>query len=677
MFGVDVGGTFTDVVAIVNGEIKVTKVPSVPDSPQDAVLEGARRLGVSQARVFNHASTKGLNAVITRKLPKIAFLTTEGHRDILDGGRSWRPFDKQMNPGWRRGFGDASRPLVPRYLRRGVKERLLASGEVLIELDEADARAQLELFKRCNIEGLAICLLNAYVSGVHEVRLLELAREILGDIPISVSSLTSARAKEYSRATTTVIDVMMKLVYDSYAHELDAGLRAQGFTGELNFADCTAALLPWQEALGHPYRIVFAGPAAGAASCQRLGQAMREANLICCDVGGTSTDVALIMNGAPFLNDSFEIEYDMLINALATEVSSVGAGGGSIVSVSASGDIEVGPASAGALPGPACYGRGGVLPTVTDACLLMGILQAEDFAEGQLQLEYSKAEAAFASLSSPLPFAQRVNFAWRIALNNIAEEVTNITIRHGADPRDFSLLAYGAAGPMLLAGALELLQVKQIIVPPHPGLFSALGLLSTDLVYTAARSAYLMLSEGNAEAINLMFESMEAELRGKAGPDAQVEIKRSFDGRLAGQSWETPFVDVPDGKLDAAALVRMSENFHAEYLRRNGQDFPYIPVQGVSYRVQLIEQTKKYEYRAATLQLELVPKSCGKRELRYLSAEPVMAELYQRSELVPGMSLRGPAIVQEALCTILVMPGQELSVGSFHELCIRSSKGAA
>ncbi len=677
MFGVDVGGTFTDVVAIKDGELVVTKVPSVPDDPQQAVIEGARRLGVKGAPVFNHASTKGLNAVITRKLPKIGFLTTDGHRDILDGGRAWRPFDNQMNPGWRRGFGDSRAPLVPRYLRRGVKERLLASGEVLIQLDETDARAQLELFKRCKVEGVAICLLNAYLDGRHELRLLELAHEILGDIPVSVSSIASPRAKEFSRAMTTVIDVMMKLIYGPYAQKLDSGLRALGFTGALNFADCTAALLPWREALEKPYRIVFAGPAAGVASCQRLGEAMGERNMICCDVGGTSTDVALLVEGVPFTNDLLELEYDMVINALSTEVASVGAGGGSLVRISASGDVTVGPDSAGASPGPACYGRGGIEPTVTDACLLMGILDAQDFAGGQLQLSSALARTAFENLSTPLPLAQRIRYAWKIALNNIAEEVTNIAIRHGCDPRDFSLVAYGAAGPMLLAGALDLLNVKQIIVPPHPGLFSALGLLSTDMVHGESRSAYRLLTPDNADEIDRLYREMESALRARLPVDAQVQVQRSFDGRLLGQSWETPFVPVPDGPIDAQMLQQMAQGFHAEYLRRNGQGFPYMPVQGVNYRVQLIVKAQKFEYRAKPLTHDAVATPIGQRELHYLDDKPVTANVYARSALLPGTVLNGAAIVQEALATILVLPGQQARVGMFGEIVITASARSA
>jgi N-methylhydantoinase A len=674
MFGVDVGGTFTDVVAVKDGAVHVTKVPSDPRNPQSAVLEGARRLGVSDSKVFNHASTKGLNAVLTRSLPKVGFLTTKGHRDMLDAGRGWRPFEGQLNPHWRRSFGDANgRPLVPRYLRRGVSERILSDGSIHTKLDEADARRQLEVLGRCEVDAVAVCLINSYVNPGHEQRLKELVLEVIGDVPISISSETSPRSREYTRASTTVIDVMMKLMYQDYAGEISHGLREQGFDGMMNFADCTASLVPWQEALRNPYRILFAGPAAGAASCVQLGKALNEPNLIACDVGGTSTDVALIENGTTFTNDSFEIEFDMVISALSTDISSVGAGGGSIISITSTGDIQVGPDSAGAFPGPACYGRGGTIPTVTDACALMGVLNPKDFAGGQIQLDLDAARMAFESLDSPLSFEQRVNYAYRIAVHNIAEEVTNVAIRKGMDPREFSLVAYGSAGPMLLTPLLEILQVKSIIIPPNPGLFSALGLLSTDTVYSDSRTSYMALSPDNAEEINEIFESMERELVERTGVDPQrVQVQRSFDGRLFGQSWETPFVEVPAGPISAETIPALVGSFHQEYQRRNSLNFPAIPVQGVTYRVQIVVESERFEYTPADPASDsaAAPAPKGLRPVSYFRESTVDAPVYDRADIGVGHSILGPAIIEEELCTTMVLRGQKATTGRYGELQI-------
>jgi N-methylhydantoinase A len=674
MLGVDVGGTFTDVVAVREGRIAVTKVASDARAPGAPVVVGARRLGLDGHPVFNHASTMGLNAVITRALPKVAFLTTEGHRDMLDRGRVWRPPAAQTDTAWRRSFGDVSRPLVPRYLRRGVVERLFADGSVYLPLDEDQARTQLEVLARCNVEGVAICLINAYVNAAHERRLRELVRELLGaEVPVSISSETSPLAKEYARASTTVIDVFMKLIFGRYARELDADLRAAGFAGALNFADCAATLLPWTEALEKPFRIVFAGPAAGTKSSAGLGAALGEPNLICCDVGGTSTDISLVVDGQPFVNNTFELEHDLVINALSTEISSVGAGGGSIVSLSGSGDIRVGPASAGSDPGPACYGRGGVRPTMTDACLLMGILDPDDFAGGELRLDVEAARRAFESLETNLRFEERIAFAYRIAVTNIAEEVANVAIRHGVDPRDFSLIAYGAAGPMLLPAALELMHVPRVIVPPHPGLFSALGLLSSDLVYYDSRSAYVMLAPDQAPQIAAVFEQMEAGLRERAGIEQGVgAVRRSFDGRLFGQSWETPFVEVPPGPIEPRTIPALIERFHDAYERRYGNRFDRIPVQGVSYRVELVIPSEKIAFDAREPAVATAPEPSPRRtiEIRYLDELAVAAAEHEREALPAGAVVAGPAVIRESLATTLVCPGQVAHVGRLGELVI-------
>ncbi len=671
MLGVDVGGTFTDVVSARGGRIEVTKVPTDPLEPAGPVVEGARRLGVDGQRVFNHASTMGLNAVITRRLPKVAFLTTEGFRDLLDRGNVRKPLDALTDPSWRRPFGDAARPLVPRYLRRTVVERILADGSVLVPLDEDQARRQLEVLKRCAVEGVAICLLNAYVSSVHEERLRELVHEALGDVPVSISSETSPLAKEYARASTTVVDVLMKLIFTDYAHRLDGDLRRLGFTGELNFADCAATLMPWQAALEQPFRLVVAGPAAGTISSRRLGEALGDPNLICADVGGTSTDVSLVVDGQPFVSNTFELEHDLVINALSTEVSSVGAGGGSIVSISPSGDVLVGPESAGASPGPACYGRGGRRPTVTDACLLMGILDPDAFAGGELRLDVGLAREAFEALETPLELERRVAFAYRIAVASIAEEVTNVAIRHGVDPRDYSLVAYGAAGPMLLPAALDLLHVRRVVVPPHPGLFSALGLLSTDLVYYESRSAYVVLAPEAAPAIDAVFAEMEERLRERVGASAEkASVRRSFDGRLLGQSWETPFVEVPEGPITEATVPLLVERFHDVYERRYGNRFPAIPVQGVSYRVELIVPADKVEYRARDGGPATPVAPERTLELRHLADEPLAAAEYARERLPVGSRVAGPAVIREPLSTTLVCPGQVAEVGRLGEIVI-------
>jgi N-methylhydantoinase A len=673
MMAVDVGGTFTDIVSVRDGEIRTTKVSTDIHQVEKGVVAGAAELGVADSSVFNHASTHGLNAIITRSLPKIGFLATEGHRDIPDIGRGWRPVAALTDPSWRRSFGDAARPLVQRYLRRGIVERIKADGGIYTRLDEEQARAQIRVLKRCNIEGVAICLLNAYTNNVHELRLRELVLEELGDVPCSVSSEISPLAKEYARASTAIVDVFMKIIYDDYTRRLDTGLRELGFTGKLNFADCAANLVPAADAMAAPYRVVFAGPAAGTVGSAHFGALIGEPNLLCADVGGTSCDISLVTNGQPFVNTTFELEHDLIVNALSNDISSIGAGGGSIVAISPSGDITVGPASAGADPGPACYGRGGQRPTMTDICVLAGLFDLEGFAGGKMKLDPALSREAFEALRTPLPFHDRVRYAYAIGLNNIAEGIFNIAVKHGIDPRDYALMAFGAAGPLLLPALADLVHVKRVIVPPHPGLFSALGLLSAEQSYSVSRSAYTVLTPDAAPKIAAMFDDMEAQLRGRLDGQPDIQITRAFDGQLVGQTWETPFIPVPDGEIAAVTIARMIANFHDAYFERNGNRFDAIPVQGVTYRLRATVPTAKVTYPTLPRRTEGAPKPIGTSVLRYVSEAEELAQIYAREHLLAGDVIRGPAIIREPLSTTYLTRNQVGRIGSLGEILIDRS----
>ncbi|NNL86585.1 MAG: hydantoinase/oxoprolinase family protein [Myxococcales bacterium] len=672
MMAVDVGGTFTDVVSVEDGKIRTAKVSTDGQQVDRGVIEGAKELSVEGATVFNHASTHGLNAIITRSLPKIGFLTTEGHRDIPDIGRCWRPASAVTDPTWRRSFGDAMKPLVERYLRRGVVERMMASGEVFTPLDETQARQQIRVLGRCNVRGVAICLINAYTNDAHEKRLREIVREELGDIPCSVSSEISPLAKEYARASTTLVDVFMKIIYQEYTERLDAGLRDAGFSGELNFADCTANLIPASDAMLNPFQVVFSGPAAGTVGCAHFGNIVEEKNLLCADVGGTSCDISLVTDGQPFVNTTFELEHDLIVNALSNDISSIGAGGGSIVAISRTGDVTVGPDSAGAAPGPACYGRGGTQPTMTDLCVLAGLLDPSAFAGGKMPLDVDLARKAFEGLDTPLSFEQRVRYAYDIGLNNIAEGIFNIAIKHGIDPRDYTLVAYGAAGPLLLPAIADLIRVRRVVVPPHPGLFSALGLLSADQAYSMSRSAYTVLRPDAADQIGPVFEQMEAQLRERLGA-GDFELVRSFDGQLMGQTWDTPFVEVPGGEFNADTIAGMIRNFHDAYEAHHGNRFEAIPVQGVTYRVRAVVPTQKVEYTELPKRTGEPLRSIGTSILRYLSDGEQLAQIYERETLCAGDEIVGPAIIREALSTTHITQNQVARVGRFGELSIEQS----
>jgi N-methylhydantoinase A len=677
LFAVDVGGTFTDVVAFVGGEIRTAKVATDYRQVYAPVIAAAAELGVEQASVFNHASTHGLNAVITRNLPKIAFLTTEGHRDILDMGRVWRPASAMMNPHWRRPFGDASRPLVPRYLRRGIRERIMADGQALFDLDEEQARDQLSVLGRCGVQGIAICLLNSYLNPKHELRLRELVREELGDIACSVSSEVSPLAKEYPRSSTTVVDTLLKIIYGDYTRLLSGGLRDVGFRGGLNFADSAATLVPAAHAMKQPFRIVFSGPSAGAVAAAHLGALIGEDHLVCADVGGTSCDISLVNDGVPHLDTTIELEHDLVVNTIAVDVTAIGAGGGSIVHIGAAGEIQVGPESARSDPGPACYGRGGVQPTTTDTCLMIGIVDSSTFAGGRIPLFRELSRTAFEQLDVDLSLARRVRHAYETAVHNIAEGVFNVAIRKGIDPRDYSLLAYGAAGGMLLPATLGQLHCKQVIVPPHPGLFSALGLLSANRVFTVASSAYTILGPGSADRVDVIYAGLEAQLREQLPAGVRATFERTLDGHLVGQSWDTPFVPVPPGRIGPDEANAMVTSFHDTYEQRSGNRFDSVAVEAVTFRVQASLETTKVNYPKLPPRgdEQLVPVALAK--LEYLGETEgdevgaLDAQVYDRYSLRVGDAIAGPAIIREPSSTVFVCTGQKMTVGRFGELVIR------
>ena len=494
---------------------------------------------------------------------------------------------------------------------------------------------------------------------------------------MSISSEVSPLAKEFARASTTVIDVFMKLIYADYTERLIGGLRPLGFEGELNFADCAARLVPFDVAMEHPFQVVFAGPAAGTVASAHFGALTGDDSLLCCDVGGTSTDISVVTGGIPYVNTTLELEHDLVVNALSNEVSSIGAGGGSIVSINEFGELKVGPGSAGADPGPACYGTGGTQPTMTDACLLIGIIDPDGFAGGRMLLDVDAAVSAFDRLDTSLSFGTRVRQAFETGLHNIAEGVANVAIKHGLDPRDYTLMAYGAAGPMLLPAVLHLVGARDVLVPPYPGLFSALGLVSSDLVYADSRSAYTVLTRDAAEGIAAVYFEMEGALRSRLASDQReaAEFVRSFDGRLVGQTWETPFIDVPSGAIDGDAVDHMIRNFHRVYGARSGNMFEDLPVQGVTYRVQARLPASKVEYARLGRRAQGSPVPLGATPLRYLFEKDIMARQYSRDTLRSGDVIEGLAIIRERLSTTLVMADQMATVGTFGELRVTRKAG--
>ncbi len=673
LVAVDVGGTFTDVVAVEHGDtvrILTSKIATDLVASDTSVLAGAKAVGVDQASVFNLASTAGLNAVITRKLPKIGVLVTEGERDVLDGGNAGRPVEFLTDPTWHRAFSDRARPLVPRYLRREVPELLDHHGAVYRPLDEDVVRKHLRVMKQCGVEGVAVSLTRSWMNPVHELRVLELIREELGDIECCISSEVSPLSRPYPRLVSTVVNTFMRLLYLTYTERLDRGLRELDFGGSFNYADCRAMLVPAAHAMDRPYRLVAGGPAGGTVSSAHFGSTIGDGNVICVDVGGTSCDISVVLDGQPWVSSTFELEFDLEVNALSVDIITLGAGGGSIVSMTPTGDIKVGPESAGASPGPACYGKGGVAPTTTDTALLMGILDPDGFAGGAMHLDPALSLQAFEQLDTKMTVEQRVSYAWRIALNNVAEGIFNIAIRRGIDPRDFSLMAFGAAGPMMLPSMLDLVPLRRVIVPPHPGLFSALGLLSSDQVFTEEKSISCKLDAAGMAAMEAEFAGMEALLKKRLpSSDTDVRFERSFDGRLEGQGFETPFIPAP-APVTADAVEPLTAAFHDVYEVRNGNRFAMLPVEVLTVRVNAVVPATKVDYPAIDVAGPDDTAAGHPVPLRFLDGVDAGAMQYDRAALRAGHRITGPAIIREDMSTTFVPAGHDAVVGTYGEIVI-------
>ncbi len=668
LVAVDVGGTFTDVVAVHDGLIVPAKVATNPASSDVSVLEGAAAVHVELAEAFNLASTAGLNAVITRRLPKIGFLTSEGARDFLDVGTLARPVAYLTDPTWRRAFSDVEAPLVPRYLRREVPGMLDHFGRVYRPLDEDAVRRQLAVFRRCEVEGVAVSLARSWINPAHERRVGELVREELGDIECCLSSEVSPLPRPYNRAVTTVVNTCMRLLYGAYTARLDEGLRRLGFVGAFNYADCRAMLAPAGHAMARPYRLVAGGPAGGTVASAHFGGMIGDGNLICADVGGTSCDISVVSQGKPWVNTSFELEFDLHVSALSVDIVTLGAGGGSIVSIAQSGDVRVGPDSAGADPGPACYGRGGNRPTTTDTALLIGILDPDGFLGGKMKLDPRLSAKAFEGLDTRMPLGQLVAYAWQIGLNNLAEGIFNVGLRHGIDTRDFTLVAYGAAGPMMLPSLLDLVPLRRVVVPPHPGLFSALGLLSSDQVFTEERGVACRLEDGDAATLEAVFAKMEADLAARLPARiGGVRFERSFDGRLQGQGFETPFVPAPspirvESRQPCGHVPRRLQ-------ARNANRFDHLPVEVMAVRVNPSSRSARWSTPRLDARLE------GSATGRTIGAALPRRRVTPRSRVparraLAGDVVAGPAVVREAMSTTFVPGGHRASVGGLGELVI-------
>ena len=676
---VDIGGTFTDATLIdeESGRVSIAKTLTTPADPSAGFMRAVERAladadaGASQVGFVVHATTVATNAIIEGKVARSGFVTTEGFRDLLEIARQVRPslYDTQF---------EKPKPLVPRDRAVGVRERLGPVGEVVVPLDEESAREAAALLRREGVESVAVCLLHSYVNGEHERRIGAILAEELPGVPVSLSAEVAPEFREYLRASTTVINAVIRPVVERYLERIEQRLADAGIAAKLLVMQSSGGVFSSEAAAKRPVFMVESGPAAGVIAAAHLGNTIDRPDILSFDMGGTTAKVGLIQNGEPSVTKDYQVggHASAGIGGLSlsgypvrtpvVDLVEIGAGGGSIAWVDSGGLLRVGPQSAGADPGPVCYRSGGVEPTVTDANVVLGRLNPEYFLGGEISLDVEGARRSIEErCAKPLGLSvvEAANGIVEIANAAMVNALHLISVQRGYDPRDFLLVGFGGAGPVHANALARDIEMPTVLVPPSPGIFSATGLLTTDLKRDAAQTLMQRLDALDAAEVEAVFAELGAagaeEMRHEGVAEDAVEFVRRLDLRYVGQSYE---LTVPAGG-DLAA------RFHAEHDRVYGFSAESEPIECVSLRLTTVGRIAKPPPRELEAGGAAEPKA--RREVHFAEAGGyVDCPIYDRYALGAGARLTGPAVVEEFDSTTVVHPGYALGVDGHGNLVI-------
>jgi len=653
---VDVGGTFTDVFVLDEdtAAVNVAKVASTPDDPMEAIMSGISAAGVDLADVtlFSHGTTVATNALITRRFPPVAMVTTRGFRDVLE-----------IRRGTRDDLWDAYKDVAPAIVRRRdrleVSERIDYQGQVIQELDEAEARSVAEQLRARGVQTVAVCFINAYANPTNERRMRQILEEELPDVAISTSSEILPEIFEYERFSTTVANAVLSPLVGGYVKRLGKRLKQGGYDGDLLLLHSGGGVMT--EALVQKYavRVAASGIAAGAIACQRLAGLCGYENAIGLDMGGTSTDISLVYGGEMRTTNEWSVEYGHPICFPSIEILTIGAGGGSLAWIDQGGSLRNGPQSAGADPGPACYGRGGDQPTNSDANLVLGRLGTE-LVGGAMTLDRRLAESAIRDgVGEPLglELLDAASAVIQVANANMADAVRLISIRRGYDPRDFALVAFGGAGALHGAALAKELSIPTVIVPPNPGITSALGCLLVDVRHDLATMYLRPLAEADADEIEAAFAELEVEardrMREEGVPGELVSLQRTIAMRYLGQWRSLAVTAVANAPLEEAVA-----RFHDEHEREFTYRREDAPVEIYQLGLRAIGVTPKPEFKPQELS------GRAKQAQPYATRpakfddhpELVATPVFDRAMLEPGHLIAGPAVIEQFDSTVLVPP---------------------
>ncbi|MBI3109153.1 MAG: hydantoinase/oxoprolinase family protein [Candidatus Rokubacteria bacterium] len=656
--GIDVGGTFTDLAAVdeSTGRAVVTKLPSRPRDEAAAVLAGLGALGIASrdVRRLVHGTTVGTNAVLERRGARVAVLTTAGFRDLIEIGRTKRNIPALFVPTFVR-----PKPVVERKHRFEVVERLDADGSVLVPLDLPSVERALDGALAAGAEALAVCLLHSYVNPAHERAVADAAKGRQPGMPVSCSAEVVAEYREFERFSTTVLNAYLQPLMDEYLTGLEERLRATGYAHGVLTVGSSGGMMTTETARRLPIKTIFSGPAGGVSQACFVGAATGLRDFITYDMGGTSTDVCLVRELAPVMTS------DSMVGAFPVKVPqidmhSVGAGGGSIAWLDVDGSLQVGPRSAGARPGPAAYGLGGTEPTVTDANVVLGRIGTNRLLGGSIAIDPARATQAMADLAARLGGGMTLEVlaegVIRIAVARMTSAIREISIQRGHDPRDFTLIAFGGAGPMHALALAEEIGIPRVLVPRHPGNFSALGLLASDIKHDDVRTRVGPLRE-RAPLLADLFAEMEGAARRQLehegfAPDGQRMV-RSLDLRYRGQAFE---LAVPVGG-GAVALDAVEDAFHRQHLGAYGHANREAMIELVNARLTaygVVPKPAAERYRSETASLDA---ALRERRPVWFGGTPQECPVWERERLPERAPLRGPAIVEEFGATTVVLPG--------------------
>lgn len=664
--GVDSGGTFTDVSMMEGstGEVGVWKLPSTPDDPScaiaDAVSEGlvqAANARPADVVYFGHGTTVATNALIQHRGVLTGLITTDGFRDLLEIGRQRRPhlYDLQC---------DKPPLLIRRQLRMQVEERLRYDGSIEKPLDEAAVRAAARKLKAAGVEAVAIMFLYAYLDPRHEQHARQIVMEELPDAFVTCSHEVAPEFREFERLSTTVVNAYLGPVMARYIERLGPRLDATGLNGPRHITQSNGGVMSFAIARGNAVRTVLSGPATGVVGALKMGALSGFANLITFDMGGTSTDVSLIENGKPKLAAEMEV-HGYPLKTPMLDIHTVGAGGGSIAHLDAGGHLKVGPHSAGSVPGPVCYDLGNSEPTVTDANVVLQTLNPSHLLGGRMKIDQVKARATIAGLAERLGLDVMAAAQGIISVvtANMCKAIRVISVQRGHDPREYTLVAFGGAGPLHSARLARELDIPRVLVPRNPGILCALGLLMTDLKTHFAQTRLMPLASDKLDAIAETFSALEHRAQDWFASERVAEkdrgLQRTIDMRYAGQNYELS-VPMPDDVAGDTLLSALQRGFERAHEQMYGYIAAEEPIQAVTFRIEAtgtVQQARIEPQPPATLALEaalLARRDVWLAETNGFATCPV----YDRERLGPGHRIAGPAIVEQMDATTLVLPGQ-------------------